>query len=177
MQTISNNHAVQARYETLCQEGCDPRLAEMLALRRFPGTVTDREFLKGHCNGNQFDETPLTRQIGDVYRRQAEAAGVNVTGKVYIGQLARFSGDPNAWVENRGDVKRVCEENGMSCEGLVKVETDPGPTYDIGSHDEPLAPDLVLDEMTRTPGINNMSERERHDVAEKIVQRAKAPKA
>lgn len=90
---------------------------------RAPGCRTDREFLFGHCNGNQFEKTP---DVGDDYRAKAEAAGVSTTGKIYLSGLARFSGDPEAWVSDRGDVQRAVEKRpGWSCEGAVTTAAPP----------------------------------------------------
>lgn len=100
------------------QDGCNARLADMLASGQPPMSSTDREFLEGHCCGNQFDY-PGGHQVGDVLKAQANAAGVNVTGKVYVGGLAAFPGDPQAWVSDRHDVKRVLTERGWGSEGAV----------------------------------------------------------
>lgn len=98
---------------------CQGRLEEMLAAGRPPHANTDREFLKGHCNGSQFDGM---ESRGDFYRRVAEAHGQDVKGKVYLASLARFPGDPQAWVSGKGDVEKVLDANGWGSEGLVKRE-------------------------------------------------------
>ena len=116
-------HGRQAHfaYWDMRTAGQSARLAEMLALGAPPMSNTDREFLEGRCNGNQFDGGPLRQDIGDRFRKVAEAAGQSVKGKVYIGGLARFPGDPHAWVSDRGDVKRIVEGRGWKCEGSVEV--------------------------------------------------------
>ncbi len=116
---ISNNPRIQAHYIACRKEGTSHNLAEMFALAAPPMSNTDREFLQGHCNGNQFIGQ---EQIGDFYRKEAEAAGVNPTGKVYMAGLANYPGDPEAWVSGRGDVQRVCEQRGFDCEGSVNVK-------------------------------------------------------
>jgi len=104
-----------------CREGgCGSKLADMLASRQPPMSNTDREFLEGHCCGNQFDY-PGGHEIGDALRQQAQAAGVNTTGKVYLGGLAAFPGDPKAWISDRYDVKRVLIERGWGSQGAVNV--------------------------------------------------------
>lgn len=94
------------------------KLDPMLAAGQAPMSRTDREFLEGHCNGSQFQDTP---HIGNFYRAEAAKRGVNTTGKVYLSGLAAYPGDPRAWVSDRGDVQRVCEERGYDCDGAVKV--------------------------------------------------------
>lgn len=111
-------------YWDIRKKGSSAKLAEMLALGIPPMSNSDREFLEGHANGNQFDKGPLANEQGDRLRKVAEQGGQNVKGKVYIGGLARFPGDPEAWVSDRGDVKRVVEKRGWKCEGSVGVTPD-----------------------------------------------------
>jgi len=92
------------------------RLEEMLEARQPPGSNTDREFMMASENGRQFQDTP---SIGDAYRRIAEPHGQNVTGKKYLSSLARFPGDPEAWVSGKGDLERIVDERGWGCEGAV----------------------------------------------------------
>ena len=56
-----------------------------------PGCMTDREFLEGHCNGNQFEGQEWR---DDRYRREAARAGVDVKGKIYVSGLAGLLGIP-----------------------------------------------------------------------------------
>ncbi len=151
MPIVSDNPEVQRRYMQMRDEGVSHLLAEMFALQAPPMSNSDREFLEGHVNGNQFEKTP---RIGDHYKAQATAAGISTTGKVYLSGLAdgRQGGDPGAWISGRGDVQRVCEERGMSCQGSVQVaarqeEPKPGPR---------LAPDIVnrfvKKELAKKPG-------------------------
>ncbi len=119
---ISLEPAIQAHYELCLSQGTSPALAEMFALGQPPMSNTDREFLAGHTNGSQFEDQPA---VGDLYRSQALAAGVDPKGKIYLGGLAAYPGDPVAWVNNRGDVQRVCEERGWGAKGSVNVKAAP----------------------------------------------------
>lgn len=114
MEQISNNPEIQAFYEKCRAEGTSHKLAEMLAFQRPPMSNTDREFLEG--TGSQFADTP---QLGDAYAEVAKAHGQSITGKVYMSGLARFPGDPKAWVTGRGDVAKVLDENGWGARGAV----------------------------------------------------------
>jgi hypothetical protein len=137
--TISNDPAIQAHYERSRAAGSSHKFAEMVALAQPPGiSGTDSVFLEGHCNGNQFANTP---EVGEYYRSVAEAAGVSTEGKVYKSGLANYPGDPKAWVSGRGDVLRVVRERNWSCEGAVRHDRVRG-IYD-GEPDVPLADDLV----------------------------------
>ncbi|NJL70164.1 MAG: hypothetical protein HC888_00520 [Candidatus Competibacteraceae bacterium] len=99
------------------------KLEIMLLTMQPPKACTDVEFLSGHCNGNQFGQSPMSEKIGNYYRKVAESEGQNVKGKVYLSGLARYPGDPKAWVADRGDVTRVCEERNWGCTGLVETKT------------------------------------------------------
>ncbi len=150
MPIISDNPEVQRRYMEMRAAGESHNIAELLATQEVPFIMTDSEYLKGmSCNGSQFEKTP---HIGDFYKAEAEKAGVSTTGKVYLSGLADRPGDPKAWISGRGDVQRVCEERGMSCQGSVQVaarqeEPKPGPR---------LAPDIVnrfvKKELAKKPG-------------------------
>ena len=119
-------------YSLAISNGCAPSLADMLASRKFPGTKgTDRSFMQGRkLDGSQFEGIPL---VGNHHLCVAQKAGVNPAGKYYSGPLARYPGDPEAWVDSVHDVKRICEKRGWECEGAIKVEsprysgTEPGP--------------------------------------------------
>ena len=116
---VSADPVVQAHYESCRRQGTSHSLALMFAERCPPMSNTDREFLEGRVNGNQFEGQEW---VGDLYKKKAEAAGVSTTGKVYIAGLASEPGDPRAWVSGRGDVQAVCEERGWNCTGSVLVK-------------------------------------------------------
>ena len=101
--------------------GCSPKLADLLASRSFPGTRgTDRAFLQGRAlDGSQFEGSPDI--VGRAHVKRAEAAGVNPTGKWYSGPLARYPGDPEAWVDSLSDVRRIAERRNLNVQGAVNV--------------------------------------------------------
>src|SRR5258708_4634056 len=136
-ENISGNLGQQVRYERMRADGLSHNLAEMFALQRPPSIAgTDSIFMEGRCNGSQFDGQEA---IGDLYKAEATAAGVDTTGKVYLSSLADHPGDPRAWVSGRGDVQRVCEERGYGCTGAVKVKgREAEPVADV-----PVAADIV----------------------------------
>ncbi len=134
---VSRDWVVQAYYVAHRLDGDGHKLAEMLALGAPPLVKSDSTFLAGHCNGSQFDGQEL---VADRYLAVATAAGVNVKGAVYKSGLARFPGDPEAWVRGRGDVQKVVEARGWGCQGdvTVKARDDVEPPADVD-----VAPDLV----------------------------------
>lgn len=146
-----------------------PRLEEMLACQQPPMVRSDSTFLRGHANGRQFETTP---HLGDAYAAEARAAGVNVNGKVYLSSLAAFPGDPRAWVSDRGDVQRVCEERGWSCEGAVTVKPRSslnGPPQGPAVADD-LVDRAVAEAVARDPGLAEKDPGEvRHDATQAIA--------
>lgn len=97
------------------------KLAEMFAAQRPPMSNTDREFLEGAHHNEEFNHGQ-GKWIGEQYRLAARQAGVNVHGKRYLSSLAKYPGDPEAWVSGRGDVRRVVEKRGWSSTGSVNVK-------------------------------------------------------
>jgi len=131
------------------------------------GVMTDKVFLEGHCNGGQFETTPWA---GDYYKEVAEAHGQSVKGKVYLSGLAAFPGDPRAWVDGRGDVRRVLEERGWNGRGAVNVTGPPaeGPPERVA-----VAPDIlerqVALEVEADPSLAEMDPGElRHELTQKL---------
>lgn len=167
---ISNDPAVQAHYEECLANGCSPKLAEMFALAAPPGANTDREFLLGTENGRQFADNP---EAGDRLRRVAEAHGQDVTGKKYVAGLARFPGDPEAWVSGKGDVERVLDARGWGAEGCV--------SRPVSNVAEPLNvavdPDLVNEEVEAIIAAQVPAEEQhlvdREDLAEQVFEKRK----
>lgn len=147
---VSRNFVRQGWYVAMRVDGTPHKLAEMFALQRPPSAMTDREFLEGHVNGNQFEGQPW---MGDRYRKEAEVAGVDPKGKIYVSGLAAFPGDPMAWVGGRGDVRRVCEARGLTSSGAVNYT--PGqrdPQADVLVADDLVAARMV-DRIEQDPGL------------------------
>jgi hypothetical protein len=134
--------AQQAHYDLCIAQGTSPALAEMFALALPPAANSDREFLEGR--GGCYDQFKGQSHIGDHHARVARQHGVDITGKVYMGGLARFPGDPEAWVSGRGDVRRICEQRGWGCEGAVSLPVTNVAEPERSFH---VAPDLVEDRM------------------------------
>lgn len=128
-------------YEKCIANGCSPKLAEMLATRRAPGCVTDDTFFVGRKGGQQFADSP---DAGDYYAADLRKVGGSPAGKVYMHGLARYPGDPEAWVSSRGEVAEVCRKRGWSCKGQVNVKGD---QYADPIKPVELDPDLVTNEV------------------------------
>lgn len=113
------------------------RLAELLEARQPPGTrYTERAFLQGRENGKQFQNNP---GLGNFYRSKAKAAGVSTVGRVYEPGIARYAGDPQAWIEGTGDLLRVARERNLTVSGCVEHKGTPMPP----PVSKPIADDIV----------------------------------
>jgi hypothetical protein len=165
---ISSDPAIQRHYLQLRQQGMLHNGAEMLALQSPPGLQSDTRFMSGHVNHNQFADSP---SFGSLYLNAAKRAGVSVEGAVYKHQLARFPGDPEAWVRSRGDVKRIVERRGMHCEG--SVTHTPVEREDIDTNDGTyrVADDIVDAEMVRIEESTPGRAQEEPDLREKVTKR------
>jgi len=101
-----SSESPEQRYKKLRKKGLAPKLAEMLAYQAPPGTKgTDRAFVDGRLTA--FDDMHPVNAAK--LRAQAAAAGIDINGKYYVGQLAdkRGGGDPKAWVSDRHDIKKA----------------------------------------------------------------------
>ncbi len=147
MHDPSDEAAVRAHYERCIANGCDPKFAEALARRSAPGIRTDSTHFAGRM-GRQFVGRP---DHGDFYAKELRAAGGSPAGKVYVSGLARYAGDPEAWVSSRSEIKEVCERRGWSVDGDVKVKA---PAMSEPTQRVPLDPDLVTAEVEKVVAAN-----------------------
>ena len=67
--------------------------------------------------------------IGDHFEAMAKQAGVTTRGKQYMSGLARYPGDPQAWVSDRNDIVRVAKKRNLAVEslglGMPTVKNEP----------------------------------------------------
>lgn len=128
--TISNSPSVQAAYVKMRMQGQSHSIAEMCALRQPPGkNNTEQAFWHGTHEQNGIEGmAPFARNM---YLEEARRAGVNIQGKVYKHSLASPAegcvSDPRAWISDTSEIKQLCQERGMDCDGVVKHKE---PIYD-----------------------------------------------
>lgn len=115
---ISDDPAIQARYEELLAKGNTPRFAEMLACQQAPGSITGDDFLRGRRNGYGLDDPHAIARL--------KKAGVPENG-VYCPGLARFRYDPRAVVSSYDEARSRCREMGAGSEelGVKRREVEP----------------------------------------------------
>ncbi len=162
---VSHRHETQAFYIRMRISGQTHALAEMLALRKFPGVKgTSSVFMQGtHHQDTQYDHM---RYIA------AQQNGVDTNGKRYLSSLARFPNDPEAWVSGIDDVARVVRDRGWNCSGAVDHTG-----FDPSKHERPadtaIAPDLVRDHVEDRLSAFDSGEIDtklRRDVEEYVTQ-------
>lgn len=134
-----------ALYVKLREEGQGHRWAEMISLQRGPVLSTDDTFFQGVPR--------LYEQFGsqknlDRHLKAAKAHGFTPSpNAIYMPGLARFQGDPEAWVTRamgRSYIKKLCEKRGWACEGAVNVKArDPENDPLDQKNCVPLANDIV----------------------------------
>jgi hypothetical protein len=140
----------------------------MLASHSFPGCIgTDRAFLQGrHLGLSQFADMPLAARH---HERIAETSGISTVGKCYISTLARYPGDPQAWVSDLHDVRARCEERGWGCEGAIKVapreDRAPVGRYQVA---EELVEDYTDDVVMENPDLGARRSEVREEVATRL---------
>jgi hypothetical protein len=131
---LDGKEVSQKAYDNVCAINDSFRLAEILHDGKAPHGISDCTFM--HGASSQFSGR---QREGNYYRHVAESLGGQTTGKKYLSGLAAFPGDPEAWVDSRGDVQRVLEKRGWGSEGTINTkarEVEAAPKPDI-------APDLL----------------------------------
>lgn len=122
------------------RNGSSHRFAEMCACQSPPGCMTDAIYFAGQpqlCD--QFASDAQFKTVLGIAKKHGYKPNMH---DVYVPGLARFQGDPEAFVPQsggRGYIRRLCERRGWECDGAVKVSgriDDPGP-------DKPLGDDIV----------------------------------
>ncbi len=158
--------AVQEHYVRMVRSGQTERFAAMCALQQAPGTRgTDRALMQGRYAGEWMGEmhSPMARRMA----REARQAGINISGKFYMGGLADSRGhrDPEAWIDSVADIKRVAEKRRLHVQGIVDYtppEREPRKSVDI---DGEILRENVAKELKKNPSLK------RRDAIEKVKDR------
>lgn len=158
---------VQERYDEMIANGVSPLLAEMLALQQPPGIGggTERTFFENKAV-DQFSDMPEWMAKGIMAK--ARAAGVVTAGKIYKPSLADSRGpaDPQAWVSDLHDVKRVCIERNYHADGAVKHVAP-----EVAPKRERLAPDIVSRLVKREQAKAPFKKHSVNELREKVIEK------
>lgn len=151
---------VRTHYVRMIQNGQTERWALMCALQTPPGTrQTERAFFEGRNNGEWLNKLP--KKQAERMLKAAREAGVNPNGKIYFGGIADKRGiyDPEAWVADASDVKRVAEKRGLDVDGAIKHRSSGRPV----KKSVDIAPDILKREtayeMAKDPSLSKRDAR------------------
>lgn len=165
----------QRHYDKMLAAGQSERFAAMCALGQPPGTRgTDRAFMEGRLAQQWLDGIPPKQAARMI--REAQAAGINTTGRFYMGGLADKRGhrDPEAWVDSTGDVLRVAKKRDLEVHGIVDyVPPQKGPPKEVEINPRILR-EHVRREMRANPKLRREEATEK--VKDKIVPHWKRKK-
>lgn len=163
-----------AVYVQMRFNGNTHKFADMIASQRGPGVDTDAVFFSGHRTlYEQFgSQKHLNRHLGHA----AESGFKPGLHDKYFPELARYQGDPEAFVsrsQGRSYIKKLCEKRGWAIEGAVNVKSRE-PSEDPLAYENcvPIADDLIQGR------INNMARkdpsvlrRSRKDLRREIIEK------
>lgn len=126
------------------RQGQSHRFAEMVATQRPPRCMTDDVFFAGM---RPWKATMTPHQRRAVMRQAQRHGFVPPADAVYHSSLARYPGDPEAFVTKamgRGYIQNLCERRGWACEGAVNIKGR-APEKDMLAPENcvPLADDIV----------------------------------
>jgi len=154
-----------ALYTKLRREGQSHRFSEMVATQRPPRCMTDDVFFAGLPRlADQMTPGQLKYYVAQARKHGHEPSA----DSVYHSGLARFPGDPQAFVTRsmgRGYIKKLCEERGWACHGAVESkgrQTESDPLADENC--TPLADDIVnyrvREMVSKNPELKKRSRKE-----------------
>lgn len=154
------------RYQTALDAGAGERFADMVAYQQAPSTQgTDRSFMEGRLDGSWMNNMPphMARRMV----REAQAAGINTSGKFYMGGLADKRGhrDPMAWVDSVADVKRVAQARDLEVRGIVNYTPPQKPPPKSVDLADDILKENVAKEMKANPKMK------RGEAVEKVKDR------
>ena len=157
---------VQEHYRRMILAGQTPQFAEMAALQQPPGTKgTDRALMQGRYNMEYMGS--MTGPMANRMLREARNAGINVSGKFYMGGLAdkRAHLDPKAWIDSVADIKKVAEERSLHVQGIVDYTPPEQPPPKSRDIDPEILRENVRKELKRNPG------QKKSEVVERVKER------
>ena len=161
-----------AMYIRLRKEGNSHNWAAMCALQKGPALSTDDTFFQG--SKPLYDQFESQKHLDGYLKESAKRGFVPNKNAVYFPGIARFRGDPEAYVtraQGRTYIKGLLERRGWACEGAVKTahrqpEDDPLAARNCVR----LADNIIIDRaktmQKQDPSVKRMS---RQALREKII--------
>lgn len=168
---IRNDHRFESLEETTTAQ--KESFAEALRTRRPPAIAgTDSINFRGKYNADPFKD--CVGPIKDLYRQQAAAMGISLSGKVYNPLLVRpeYQGrfDPEALIGSTGDVRHVLDKHPeWDAEGMVNQtgrEPENPPNEEPWGVDDRLVEEEVVEEL-QAQGVGEVGVKEFAELKEK----------
>jgi hypothetical protein len=153
-------------YLRMIKNGQSERFAAMCASQTPPGTRgSDRAFMQGRLNNEYMGE--MGQKWASKLVREARDAGINTSGRFYMGGLADRRGhrDPEAWVDSVYDIKRVAKSRSLEVHGIIDYVPPEQPPQERVDIDQGILNECVDAEVKKNPGSR------REDVVEKVKER------
>jgi hypothetical protein len=147
----------------------------MLATQIAPTADTDREFFRGVGKlEDQFGGEGHTNDMDKVIATAVRHGYRPNPNDVYTPSLARFRGDPLAFVPPTGaksHIKKVCEQHGWECDGSVKVKARE-PESDPWDDRKPLANDIVQQHIQSRVSANpELARADQNELKQEVIDR------
>jgi len=156
-----------ALYCHLRSTGSQHKFAEMIAMQKGPGLNTDTVFFSGSKPlYNQFEST---KHLGRYLKIAKQHGFIPNSNATYINSLARFPGDPEAFVDQsqgRGYIKKLIEQRGgrLNMQSMDVTWNEPESDPLAPENCKPLAEDIVQQRtrqmIKKDPGLAKMDRRE-----------------
>lgn len=169
--TTSYGVTNRALYCKLRRQKQTHQWALMIATQRGPRVMTDAVFFEG--GKRPADE--MTPGYLKMCLRNSAAHGFTPTSNHrYYASLARFPGDPQAWVnqsDGRGYIQKLCEQRGWACEGAVNLKARE-PERDPVESAVPLAPDVIRANARRMIQQNpSLARKSRKELTQMVLEK------
>jgi len=167
-------YSIGALYMRLRDEGSANRWAAMCSLQKGPVLSTDDTFFQG--SKPLYDQFESQAHLDRYLKVSAQHGYTPDKNAVYFPSLARFRGDPEAYVTRamgRSYIKKLLEKRGWSSEGGVNVKGR-GPESDPldAKNCIPLGEDIIRERaavmQAKDPSLKRMNRRE---LREKIIEK------
>lgn len=155
-----------AVYARMRMAGESHKLSEMVALQRCVGLDTDDVFFSGQKPlYDQFESQKNLDRYLKTAKRHGHTPSVQST---YFPNLARFPGDPEAFVtraQGRSYIRELCRTRGWACEGGVNVDSREPDSDPLSPENcQPMGEDIIRDRaasmIARDPSLKQMDRRE-----------------
>lgn len=162
-------------YVKMRREGTGHRFSEMVATQAGPVVSTDDTFFAGM--GTLYDQFQSQKHLNR-FVKAARAKGYNPSpNDVYMPGLARFKGDPEAWVsraQGRGYIRKLLESRGYRCNANLSNIEACEPTDDplAPKNCKPLGEDIIRRRIAQYQNADpSLRKKDRRELREMVIEK------